>query len=330
MKYSQLFGISLGLMLGVASASGVEQGASGFTGTQWAHGVFEKEPGVMEGWYDINKKDNTTGAVYDNMCYVASAVNLITWWQNGEYGKKLTSSAPKALNQIWDTYVNAAASVDPEMWQDGGETLSAVNWWISGVYYPDTTKADELARYYEDSDVLGPESELLLTLPHASGYYYDDYGLTQQDLGNFLQSNVWVYGDAFDLDFAEMLEDGVGITLNIESEGNPDSGHAITLWGASYEDGELKSIWLTDSDDFGVSTDPRLFEVEVELVEGENGEIEKILFAEGYYAEGYHITSVHAMDATASANWRLVPEPATATLSLLALAALAARRCRAS
>lgn len=47
-----------------------------------------------------------------------------------------------------------------------------------------------------------------------------------------------------------------------------------------------------------------------------------------YYGDGVYIDSVYAIRSAASASWQLVPEPATAALSLLALAAMAARRRR--
>ena len=41
--------------------------------------------------------------------------------------------------------------------------------------------------------------------------------------------------------------------------------------GAEYEKGELTALWLTDSHDYTVTTDPRLFRVEAELTTDENG-----------------------------------------------------------
>ena len=333
MKLTQLFVISLAFTLGFATASEAEKDYSDFTGTAWANGLFENEDGEMEGWYDINKKSNIDGDADDNMCYAASAVNLIAWWQNGEYGKNLTSSAPKKLNDIWNTYVSAATSAGEEMWEEGGESLSAINWWISGIYSPNLDNEKELARYYEDASVLGPQSLPPVTLPGMTGfnghngYYYDEYGLTQQDLAAFMESEVWSYGEPFEINFAEMLEDDAGISLTI-SAGSEGDLHVITLWGAEYEDGELVSLWLTDSDDYYLSENPeaRLFEVEVELTTGEKGD--QILFKNYYAGDGYYIDSVYVMNASASANWRLVPEPTTTTLSLLALAGLAARRRR--
>lgn len=326
MKLTQLFVILLAFTLGFATANEEEKDYSDFTGTAWANGVFKNAAGQMEGWYDINKEDNSDGTADDNMCYAASAVNLIAWWQNGEYGKNLTSSAPKELNDIWNTYVSAVTSAGKEMWEEGGESLSAINWWISGIYFPNLDNEKELARYYVDESMLGPESIPPVTLPgmagynEHNGYYYDEYGLTQQDLADFLDSSVWSYGEDFDINFAEMLEDDAGISLLI-TPGEGKDMHAITLWGASYEDGELVSLWLTDSDDYLLDTNPRLFEVMVEQTN------DKILF-KNYYGGDYYIEAVYAMDASASANWRLVPEPTTTTLSLLTLAGLAARRRR--
>ena len=47
-----------------------------------------------------------------------------------------------------------------------------------------------------------------------------------------------------------------------------------------------------------------------------------------YGSSDFYIDSVYAINSMASAGWQPVPEPAAATLSLFALACLAARRRR--
>ena len=102
--------------------------------------------------------------------------------------------------------------------------------------------------------------------------------------------------------------------------------------GRRVEDGELTKLWLTDSDDYWATT-PYLYSATVAT--GEDGKIyitgteyDKYMMSGSYFGEGTYIDSVHALMAPSSANWQLVPEPTTATLSLLALAGLAARRRR--
>ena len=330
MKLTRFFVLALGLSLGGVFSAEAE---NDYTNVTWANGLFINDAGEIEGWYDANKSDADNKGLSedeygpdDSMCYAASAANLVAWWQNGIYGQSLTSSAPKALDDIWGVYKN-----NNQDYAEGGEALSAINWWISGVYSPDLENESDLARYYESAEELGPLSIPPLTLPRTDGFYYDDYGLTQEDLGNFLTSNVWEYGEAFNVDFRALFNNDAGISLLICADGVEDA-HVITMWGARYDDnGELISIWVTDSDDYYIDADPRIFEVQVDFEEGENGEIEKIFLGEDFYAEKpYYIKSVSCMDASVSAGWRLVPEPATATLSLLALAALAARRRRSS
>lgn len=316
------------------------------------------------------------------MCYAASAANLIAWWQNSD--RAVASDAPKDVDDIWNTFVS-----NNLLWEVGGTAHAAINWWLSGVYSPVNDAATDWAddndpvwnRFYatpEESyavDESGKKSDILpLTLPNYNpddsasfgGYYYDQYGLSQQDLSEFM---VWVWGGShpeskgaetgsvhktltlgdieesdnndgaseeeedvdymYELDFVEILEDAP-LSLAVYFD-TPAHGHALTLWGVEYKDGELVGIWLTDSDDY--TGDDRLFYEPVVVDEDAN----LIYFGEkkdGRYQsieyEGHtvYIHTIYSIDPSSTANWRLVPEPATATLSLLALAALAVRRRR--
>lgn len=332
MKLTTLLSLSLGLTVGVATAADAVYDAATGTGTVWANGVNEDG-----GWYDVNKSSLADGHVESNMCYAASAANLIAWWQNGEYG--VSSDAPTDINDIWNTFVSNNLTAD-----EGGDTLSAINWWVSGVYAPlneDGTYAEKedpiWDRYYSTYDELVPSSgaenipdDEMLPMSYATtdGYYYDQYGLTQNDLAELLV-DTWVFGEseelASEVDFVEMFNDGACLSLAIVSD-TDELAHAITLWGAEYNDGELTALWLTDSDDFDEFADPYLFKVGVEFSDDEK----KIYLNldEDAYGTGVYIAGIYALDATVSENWAPVPEPTTATLSLLALAALASRRRR--
>jgi MYXO-CTERM domain-containing protein len=336
------------------------------------------------GWYYANKNNiwDEPGEVDDYLCYAASAANLIAWWQDN-HRKVASENAPKKLEDIWQTYVR-----NNQIPGSGGTTCAAINWWLSGVYSPlndDTgkwaNKEDSIwERFYAEPDAMyqSVEDEILpMTLPNYKqkdaasgeykdfgGYYYDQYGLTQQNLSDFLvtewerdiptesgtthstltmgEVNVGEDGDTeniYDIPFVSILnESPIALTIysvnpNPDAENPAPLAHAITLWGVEYENGELVRIWLTDSDDVDDRTDENgLFSVPVIMDRDKNmiylddDPGDGAIFCEEYGYDVF-IAEILSIKPSEAATWS-VPEPATATLSLLALAALAARRRR--
>ena len=366
MKLGSILGLSLVLSCGFALAEDEMM----YNGLYLASGLSE-ENGVISGWYDAEKTEKK-GDVDDPMCYAASAANILAWWQQGS--NALPSDAPTKLDDIWNTFKN-----NNQLHDTGGTFHFAVNWWLSGVYAPseynEADKTWSLAsesdpmweRYFLQHSDLDSAPAIPVTLPNYKkdgadfcGYYYDQYGLTQQKLSDFIVS-IWDYSppsppdtpgtdgaasdmsnnaitlDAinspasiYDIDFAGVLEDSA-ISLAILDDDT--LGHAITLWGVEYdEDGKLTTLWLTDSDDYI----HQLFSVAVTLDDKENkiylGElVDGKYICDAYKGyENVYIGGVYAIDTSESAGWQLIPEPTTATLSLLALAGLAARRRRGS
>lgn len=372
MKLNSLFVLSLGLSFGLAFAE--ESIDPDYSNVHWAQGVGVNAAGEVEGWYDAEKTVEE-GDADDNMCYAASAANIISWWQDN-YSEVASQDAPKELKGtggIWDSFVQSNRNQEA-----GGDPLSAINWWLTGVFEPADSEGNIISetgtevwnRFYlpyddvaedateDDEYFTGAISNFEIAGKPFNGYYYDQYGLTQQDLADFLVTawegdvpsesgtthstltmgdiNVGADGDIetiYDIPFVELLEESP-IALAIYSvepyeDAEDPLAHALTLWGVEFdEDGNLESIWLTDSDD----EEDRLFQMSVVMDE----ETDKIYLGEkqtdGSYYCGYgndvFIIGVYAINSSLSANWQLVPEPATATLSLLALAALAARRRR--
>ena len=286
MKLKHLFALSLGLAFGSSFAE-----AATYTGSFWTDGVSESG-----GWYDAEK--TRVEDMDDNMCYAASASNLIAWWQNGKVGSTLTSDAPRQLEDIWKEFVS-----NNQIQNEGGDALSSINWWVSGVYMPKTP--EEWERYYMKKDEWGGD-DLPLTLPEREGYYYDQYALNQQKLSELFIDVVTEDTRVTEIDFAQLLKGGCGISLGIETasvptDGEDDdehvAGHAITLWGVEYgEDGKLSTIWITDSDDGA----EKLVKVAVTVDEAND----KIWLKDGYYGLiGYYMSGVYAFDIRETFKW---------------------------
>ena len=112
---------------------------------------------------------------------------------------------------------------------------------------------------------------------------------------------------------------------------NSKLAHAITLWGMDYSEDasgnvSVNSIWITDSDDYTT----QLRQLFTYYKEGDAK-----IYLTGYsdyplYGDIY-LSGATGINTAESDTWNLaraVPEPGTATLSLLGLTGLLARRRR--
>jgi hypothetical protein len=117
------------------------------------------------------------------------------------------------------------------------------------------------------------------------------------------------------------------------------AGHGITLWGAEFANPQtITAFYVTDSDD-AISTitgDLDLFKVAVKYTENGSMYLAGPEEENGYWSGAKSVDSLTIIDANETDAWNLpriylsapIPEPSTATLSLLALGCLAIRRRR--
>lgn len=306
--------LSVLLLLAISAALSTVSAAQA-----WVDGVSQST-----GWYDANKVSPYTADGDNNLCWAASASNLIAWWQD-KY--QVPAGVPNDINNIWATYKNAATE------DIGGDTHAAVQWWLTGVYIPTN---DEEA----DRSIFAQEKTSVL--PAFEGYYYADYGEEMEPWPNY-ELWQWEYPleDFLCVDYRtsvtsdniiSLVLQGCGMGLGITDDA-ASFGHAITLWGIEYDDSTntISRMWLTDSDDgqYNFGQDG-LYVVDVTTRDNK-------LYIDtpdsNWYTEeeNIYISHLFGIDPSVSTEWGIplaVPEPTTATLSLLALAGLSMRRRR--
>lgn len=260
----------------------------------WAPGV-----STAGGWVDYNKAVVNDGVWADTgMCWAASASNVLSWWYK-QQNKTNTVGDP------WYVYRAVYGNV-------GSTPSYALNWWINGVTnsWGDVTTP---TGYDVDgwATVEGKENG---EWPYGA-FLSSDYDTSLHPIDVASNAND---SDGRSLTFGilDALASGYALSLSVYSEaGNFQVAHAITLWGAEYtgegDNRHITKMWITDSDD-GVE---QLVEYSVSSKDAgvalSNGTLSGSLIR---YAAGMQVD--------------VVPEPATATLSLLALAALASVRRR--
>ena len=264
--------------------------------TLWVYGVNEQT-----GWYDADKVDSSDY----NKCWAAVSANLINWWQ----AQYVTPSHVPTGDAVWQKYrYNAFTNMSQV--QVGVDSL-----WTGAL--SDTYEYFGIPAFKSYSAPQYYSSKLGYTMPEDYVYHVES---SKTNLTTYLWNAL--QGEA---------RTGVGLNLT------GSLMHGITLWGAEFSDQyTLQALYVTDSDDNTANSggDLNLFRLGVEY---RNGQI----YLPDYWYGEVKVDSLTVLDAAATDAWGMervyielpasslsVPEPATATLSLLALAALAARRRR--
>ncbi len=323
--------------------------------TAQAEPVFVDGVSLETGWYDCNKKQKWSwqaypSSYYDNekfpsdlsMCWAHAASNVLQWWQDAQDPSLIPATAPNGSS---DTAVSFYATVpgkiglqkidDPlyvqqlaiykdiaKNWANtGGKVMQAYNWYFNGG------KLDTI-----EGTLLNPDS----------GGYYADLGLVMSGATSPLFTS-FTFNDSFTQaevinTLSGFIDNNYGTTLSLASK---EGGHAVTMWG--YElSGEDFFVYLTDSDDAQhalikqkvVFSDTKW--VYLTACDGDTPVYTEEWVTDLYgYAnitingEEQTIQGIMLSEAQAFMAPRLsVPEPATATLCMLACCGLAARRRR--
>lgn len=277
----------------------------------WAPGV-----SLSGGWFDFNKNDGNDALTDDgNMCWAASAGNVIAWWQNqnGVTNTPYNEHAGKIPQgkDVYQTFVGVFENV-------GSNPASAFQWWVNGNVTPGT-KSDEV-------------SKLSWTGIDGKEYYVGEYGD-----GGFLSKSTFVASPLYSFSnnpvtipetnanaagfslatqskaIVNALKGGYALSLEVHTNGETVGNHAITLWGVEYNEDEngaitLTTAYITDSDDYSE-----------EIV---SAKVDQKGFLSGMKLENlaYNITNVHGL--------RTIPEPSAFGLlaGFAALALVASRR----
>ena len=287
----------------------------------WAPGVSREG-----GWYDFNKyakggeSNGTSSYLKDDslMCWAVSAANVIAWWQeqNNIQSENWYSTIPQGKD-VHQTFV---AVFD----NDGANPASAFQWWINGSTQnlPNRTSFDD----NDTSSWTSIDGNTYYPGPFYDGGFLTSTQYTSTPFYNIAADPVTIAdtklatnGESITLQsraIVEALEAGYALSLEVTTGTGTTGEHAITLWGVEYTEAangdiNLTKAYITDSDDYydgivAATVDQKGYLCEMQI---ENG--------------AYKITNANGMRTTVT-----IPEPATVTLSLLALCGLAARRKR--
>lgn len=254
--------------------------------------VFAEGVTLTSGWYDVNKYlrgDN--GDI--QMCWAASASNIIQWWQDRyvAHGGTLPATAINGPStKTYETgcrYQLALMDMFHSEWDNslGGHVHESVPWYFEGKlnggeYASPGSQAVPLSAggYWKDEwdDIVddmycGYDYFSMDTFATAYSYTvrYNNYDLWGNGSPLLGVERLKYFSDltvrAFEHGMASLT---ISLAANIYS-----LHHAVTLWGYEIDNatGLLTRIWITDSDD--MESEPKteiLHEMTVSIGEGQS------------------------------------------------------------
>ena len=220
--------------------------------------VFVEGVTINSGWYDVNKLK--IGGPDINMCWAASASNIIQWWQDRYVaaGNSLPSGAVSGpgtkVYEDGHTYNLALMEVYRDLWND-----------IYAGGYPD----HGVIWYFEGRNIYSSMTPGYCPQPNAPGGYYSNvwnqilpymyHEYTNGISGEFGGYYLWGGGSGLSgnaslqkfTDYVVEFIDRGAVSLVISLGSNGGLLHATTLWGYEIDNttGLITKIWITDSDD---------------------------------------------------------------------------------
>lgn len=299
MKQFLISSFSAALLLGTSFESQAEQ--------IWVNGVTAES-----GWIDYDKSlsDNED----DSLCWAASASCVLDYWQS----RYITSSYIPTGDEIWQRFKDVSKD-------QAGSALLGIQWWIGGDYAGTTNyTSDDRSAHSTSSTSVPIETDI----SKFGGYFWDV--IPETDGGKSKHLEKFLHQSSLPASNFEGIFDNLfyaPISLQIRS--NYGMSHAITLWGLEYEINsrgvlDITSMWITDSDDY--TNQLR----EIRAFKLGNASLLFLDYSQ-FSDENVWLNQYRYINVAESDTWNfqlLIPEPTTATLSLIALAGLAARRRR--
>lgn len=280
----------------------------------WAPGVTKDN----RNYFDFNKQDGSTWDTDDsNLCWAAASANVIAWWQEQNNVTTTQSSRIPRKDDVWQTFV---AVFDNE----GYNPRYAFDWWINGA-----ENDDDISHRTQWGDDDAPTWISKVDGQKYGVYTYYSGGIlsrgeytatplydTSEHPVTGLLSNENIIKNCAD-DLVQLISSGYALTMEVATNDSPNpkwAEHAITLWGLDYHLDENKAVidtvYITDSD-VGNGLITAQIDGKGYAILGNNALPYRFIYADGMWS-----------------NPAQVPEPASTTLSLIALTALACRRKR--